>query len=314
MSFPKYPEIVLLPRRPEIFSVKEVIATEKLHGSSARIHFPCGMTSLDEVRFGSHDTEYPSPSFPLGSFVRKFQSNPDLLNRMWETIKSYGFSEATVFGEAYGPGIKAKGIKYTNGQEVLFRAFGIMVVENFVTWDLFVELTDKMGLPRVHEVYRGPPTMEAFDALLEKPSTEATLNGIVDPNNIAEGVVIQSQPLLRNVFGEWLIAKHKAKKFSEKAEAKEVKGPRVETPTDRFAATYVTPGRIDNAVCRLHDRGTPLEGSMKDMPKLLDEIVADLHKECEDEFKGLGVDDKQLRNAVSRLLGPMYRTLLEKGD
>jgi hypothetical protein len=35
--FPKYPEIVLLPRRPEIFAVKEVIATEKLHGSNFRM-------------------------------------------------------------------------------------------------------------------------------------------------------------------------------------------------------------------------------------------------------------------------------------
>lgn len=313
MTIPKYPSIVLLDKRPEIFSVKEVVATEKLHGSSFRVHFPLAMPSITDVRYGSHDVEDTEPAFPLGKAKQWFEAQPELLTAMWEVIKSYGFSDATIFGEAYGPGIKAKGVKYSNGTEMLFRAFDIMIGENFVTYDLFCEITDKMKLPRVHEVWRGEPTQANFDALLEKPSTEGKLNGITDESNHAEGVVIRSNPLLRNVFGEWLIAKHKGSKFTEKASAPTQSKDRGATSADTFAETFVTNGRIMNAVGRLSDRGVALKNDMTDMPTLLTEIIADLHKECEAEWKETGMQDGMLKGAVSRVLGPLYRKMITEG-
>lgn len=313
MPFPKYPAILLVERRPEIFAVKECVATEKLHGSTFRVHFPLGMESLKDVRYGSHDTEDTEPAFPLGNMKTWFEARPDLLTAMWEVIKSYGFSDATVFGEAYGPGVKAKGVKYSNGQEILFRAFDIMVGTNFVTYDLFCELADKMGLKRVHEVWRGEPTLANFDALLERPSTEGKLNGIDDPGNLAEGVVIRSNPLFRDVFGEWLIIKHKTKKFSEVAHAPVEKKPREASPADLFVMTYVTSGRVRNAIGRLNDRGVALKNNMQDMPTMITEVIADLHKECEPELQATGAQDKQLVTAVSRVLGPLYRDLLAEG-
>lgn len=310
-SFPRYPSIVLLDKRPEIFAVKKVVVTEKIHGSNFRVHFPLGMSSLADVKYGSHETEYaPGVDFQLGKAVQWFGARQDLLGCMWEVIKSYGFPDATVFGEAHGPGIKAKGVRYSNGQEMLFRAFDIMVGQNFVTHDLFVEITDKMLLPRVHVVWAGEPSMETFDHLLEKPSITAALNGVDDDKNLAEGIVIRSNPLLRNVFGEWLIAKHKAKKFAEKAEAPVEKKPREATPADLFAATFVTEGRARNAVGRIRDRGQVIADDMTDMPMLIAEIVADLHKECEDEWKVLGLPESFVRNAVSKVLAPIYRKLV----
>src|SRR5271166_5391480 len=128
-AFPRYPSIVLLDKRPEIFSVKKVVVTEKIHGSNFRVHFPLGMSSIADVKYGSHELEYVpgDGSFTLGKAVQWFNAHQDLLARMWEVIKSYGFPDATVFGEAHGPGIKAKGVKYSTGQEMLFRAFDIMV-------------------------------------------------------------------------------------------------------------------------------------------------------------------------------------------
>jgi hypothetical protein len=287
-----------------------------VHNSNFRLHFPAGMASIDDVRYGSHETEYGvDPVFPLGKARDWFMSRPDMLHRMWEVVKSYSFGDVTVFGEAFGPGIKAKGVRYSTGQEMLFRAFDIMVGPNFLTHDeLFTEVTEKMGLPRVHEVWRGEPSQEAFDALLEKPSTEARLNGVPDENNFAEGVVIRSNPLLRNAFGEWLICKYKSKKFSEVAKAPaEPKGPRGPTPAETFAATYVTEGRVRNAVGRLQDRGVTLKNDMSDMPVLIPEIVADLHKEHEPEWKATGMPDKVLPGAVSKTLAPIYRAYLNHG-
>jgi hypothetical protein len=168
-----------------------------------------------------------------------------------------------------------------------------------------------MKLPRVHEVWRGEPSQEAFDDLLEKVSVEAQLNCIEDETNLAEGVVIRSNPLLRNVFGDWLIVKHKSKRFTEVAHAPaEVKEKGV-SPSDIFASTYCTEGRLTNAVGRLQDRGVVLTNSMKDMPVLIAEILQDLHKECEPEWVATGTPEKVMLGSVSRVLGPIYRKLLE---
>lgn len=313
--FQRYPSILLLDRVPEIYAVKEVVATEKLHGSNFRLHFPLAMQSLDEVKFGSHETESTDSNFPLGRAVEWFKSRPDLLGNMWEVTKSYGFSEVTIFGEVFGPGIKAKGVRYSTGQEMLFRGFDIMVAANFVTYDLFVELADKMKLPRVPEVWRGAPSKEAFDALLERPSHVAKENGIDDESNLSEGIVIRSNPLLRNVFGEWLIAKHKSKKFSEVAHAPTEKKVREATPADYLATTYVTVGRIRNAIGRLTDRGVALKSDMTDMPTLLVEIVADLKKEAGADWDAAiaAGNEKSIQGSVSRVLGPLYRQFLSEG-
>lgn len=305
----KYPEIPLVKYRPEIFAVKEVVACEKLHGSNFSIIFPLAMKSIDEVIYGSREVLSTEDRFPLGVAKRWFESRPELLTAMWEVIKSYGFSEVTVFGEAYGPGIQAKGIKYTLGSEMLFRAFDIMVGPNFLTYDLFCEVATKMGLPQVPLVWRGAPTIEAFDALLNRPSYEALSNGVSDNHNLAEGVVIRSNPLLRNVFGDWLIVKHKGTKFSEVAFAPTPTKERTLTPADKVAATYVTEGRVLNAAGRLLDRGVALMNSMQDMPTILAEIIADLHKECAPDL--VGIEEKSLRTAVSRVLGPIYKQVLE---
>jgi Rnl2 family RNA ligase len=309
----KYPSIVELSKCPGIFHVKQVVATEKLHGSNFRLYFPLGIKSIEEIEYGTRDVEYGKcEKFPLGSMLLKFKAQRDLLARMIEVLMvSYGLSEVTVFGEAYGPGVKSKGVRYSNGQEPLFRSFDIMVAQNFVTYDLFCEICDKMGIPRVHEVWRGEPTQANFDALLEKPSTEGLLNGF-GADNIAEGVVLRSNPLFRDVFGEWLICKHKCAKFAEVAQAAVERIPRGPTAADDFAARYVTEGRVTNAIGRLHDSAVELTSTMRDMPTLLGAVCADLAKDFPDDMTELGITEQSLKGNVSRILGPMYRGMLSK--
>jgi hypothetical protein len=194
---------------------------------------------------------------------------------------------------------------------MLFRAFAIMIGSNLATDELLLEMTTKMGLPLVKEVWRGVPTIENFNALLEKPSVESLANGL-GPENISEGVVIHSVPLMRNVFGEYLIVKHKSSKFSEVAQAPKENTPRGPTPADNYALTYVTEGRVINAVGRLQDRGVVLTNSMADMPVLLTEIMADLHKECQPEWDADKLEEKSVRSATSKVLGPIYRQMLSK--
>jgi Rnl2 family RNA ligase len=314
INFPKYPELVRLDKRPEILSVREVVATEKIHGTNFRVHFPEGMASLGEVRFGGRNEDFGSgeQSFYGGRPVKFFKDDGPLLQRMADTFAAYGFGGVTVFGEAFGTSIQ-KGVRYAAPGEVLFRAFDIMVGENFVTYDLFVELCDKMQLPRVPEVWRGEPSLANFDALLEKPSAEGRKNGVSDERNLAEGVVIRSNPLLRDVFGQWLIVKHKSEMFAE-VKARDPATPRADTSVaEEYAATFVVPGRVTNAIGRLRDAGKVLASDMQDMPLLIPAIVADLRKEAMTEWNeaiARGATDKQIGTAVTKTLGRVYQRML----
>jgi len=313
--FYKYPEIVALNKRPEILAVKEVIATEKLHGTNFRVYFPEGMASIDEVQYGGRNEEFgtgDAPEFYGGRPVRWFKERPELLQRLLGLFHGRGFSGVVLYGEMCGTGIQ-KGVRYAGPGEILFRAFDLRVGESFVTYDLFVELCDAAGLPRVREVWRGEPSLAAFDALLDRPSLEGQANGLSDDRNLMEGVVIRSNPLLRNLFGEWLIIKHKGDRFAEVAKRRVDEARPDFTPIETFARTFVLPGRVANALGRLRDRGTPLVNDMADMPYLVRAVIEDLHKECEPEWQALaaqGFTEKQIGAGVSKALARVYRGML----
>lgn len=312
--FMKYPELVRLDRRPEILRVKEVVATEKLHGTNFRLHFPAGMIRIEEVQYGGRNEELGTTggSFYGGRPAKFFKERTELLTRMMETFASYSFSDVTVFGEAFGAGVQ-KGVRYVTDDSILFRAFDIAVAENFLTYDLFVEVCEKAGLPRVPEIWRGDPTVENLDALLEKVSAEAVKNGVSDDKNLSEGVVVRSNPLFRDVFGQWLIIKHKSEGFSEVARRDPGKVRADVSGATAFAETYVTRGRIVNALGRIRDGGKVVHDDMQDMASLVPAIHADLLKECLTEWNetmSAGVTDKQLRGEVTRVLGAVYRRML----
>lgn len=314
MVFMKYPELVRLDKRPEILAVKEVIATEKLHGTNFRLFFPAGMTSIDDIQYGGRNEEFGTgeSSFYGGRPVRWFKERPEMLERMRETFASYAFSDVTVFGEAFGAGIQ-KGVRYVTDDSIVFRAFDIAVAENFLTYDLFVEVCDKAGLPRVPEIWRGDPTIESLDALLEKVSAEGKKNGVDDEGNLSEGVVVRSNPLFRDVFGQWLIIKHKSESFSEVAKRSPGKVSADVSKATVFAEMFVTRGRIINALGRIRDSGKPVHEDMKDMANLVPAMIADLQKECLAEWNEVlasGVADKAVRGEVTKTLGSVYRRFL----
>jgi len=311
--FHKYPETVALHRRPEILAVKEVIATEKLHGTNFRVFFPEDMTSIADVRFGGRNETFGADDrdFYKGRPVRWFLSRPDLLQKLFDAFIERKFHNVIIYGEICGAGIQ-KGVRYVVDDGIIFCAFDIMIGDNFVTHDLFVEICESVGLPRAPVVWHGEPSLEAFDALLEKPSVEGARSGVQAENNIMEGVVIRSNPLLRNVFGEWLISKHKSARFEEIAKARRPERPDTSL-LEEFARTYVMPGRIGNVLGHLRDAGVELNDEMSDMPRLVPAVIADLHKECEPQWQelvALGFSEKQIGGGVTKVVGGVYRRIL----
>lgn len=318
-SFARYTELTTLDKRPEILAVREVVATEKLHGTNFRVHFPPGITGPSDLAFGSRNEILPpgDTAFYGGRPQRWFRERPELVQRLIDAFARRGFHEVVLFGEICGSGVQ-KGIRYAPDGEVLFRAFDVMVGDNFVSYDLFVELCDEAGLARVPEIWRGEPSREAFDALLEKASEEGRRNGVDLADNLSEGVVIRSNPLFRNVFGEWLIIKHKARKYREATPPRERRSAEKKgsTPADDYVTTYVVEGRVLNAIGRLRDRGAH-QGKMEDVPVLADAVIADLHKEEEPGWQSVvasGQDDRQIRASVMKTVARLYKDMLSRGE
>jgi hypothetical protein len=235
-------------------------------------------------------------------------------------FRDRGYGDVVIYGEVCGPGIQ-KGVRYLDDArgrsgEVLFRAFDMRIGDNLVTHSLFAEVCDAVGLPRVPVVWRGEPSLAAFDALLDKASEEGRRNGVAEDDgrrNVSEGVVIRSDPLLRNVFGEWLIIKHKSEKFAEVAKETAGKDRPDLAPVEAFAATFVTTGRVVNALGRLRDAGVALKDGMEDMPHLVPAVLADLKKEAGAEWQSLldaGFTEKAIRGTVTKAVGPTYRRML----
>lgn len=310
--FLQYPSLYSLAKVPEILSVDRVVATEKLHGSNFRIHLPPGADSIEQIGFGGRREEFDETkeaAFYAGEPVRWFRQRPELLQRLLDYKSAKGWDNVVVYGEVCS-GMIQGGLLYEPDGKLIFRAFDVLVGEDLRPYDELVELCDSIDLPRVTEVWRGPPSESAFDALLEQPSPTAIKSGVSEPK-ISEGVIVRADPLRRAASGRWLIIKHKSARFREEGRKRE----RNLSPLESFVQTYVVPGRIINAIGRLKDRGVELTGSMQDMRFLGPEIIADLHKECGDEWNALSEDggqsDKTMSAAVTKQAAMVYRRELD---
>lgn len=317
--FHEYPSIATLKTRRDILRVKEVVACEKLHGTNFRLLFPAGITSPDQVVYGSRDRvlgtadSIEAQTFYNGRPVQWFVERRELLERLIAEFTRRGYGDTILFAEACGSSIQG-GVLYSRRHSVLVRSFDIMVGENFVDYDTFVEVADAAGMPRVPEIWRGPPSQEAFDALLERASAEAAKNGIADGCNIWEGVVIRANPMGKTRSHHWLIIKHKSKKFDEVVAAGiKLDKLRLE-PCVLLAKRYVVEGRMLNVLGRLRDHNAPLTGEMSDMQLIGPAMLADVRKEASDDWQALldlGFINEEVERPIKSEAGAVYRSMIE---
>lgn len=318
MEFFKYPSLPLLHAREDILRADKAVATEKLHGTNFRIRFPRGITSIDQVEYGSKDHTFGNgndpalmKSFYNGAPVAWFKQRPELLEAMIVAFGRRNLADVILFGEFCGTPVQI-GVLYDLLHKMFFRGFNLMAGADFLAYDLFSEICQEAGVPTVPLIWRGKPSREAFDALLEQPSAEAARNGIVNGCNISEGVVIQADPLIRS-RGKWLIIKHKSAKFSE-YEREGIQRERARLgPTRALAAAVVTRGRMLNVRGHLRDNAVPLNNEMPDLRVLTPAVVADVRKECDDDLAALraeGFLDKEIDEALRAQSHQTYQALL----
>ena len=278
-----------------IWGVRQVVVTEKIHGTQGRIFiFP------DEVKVGTrrHVIE------PGGGYPQQYE----ILHAIGESTRKQMLEEGevpcgqvTIFGEYAGEGIQ-KGIKYTlYGKD--FWAFSVLIGKSlWLDTQAAKEFCDKYGIKFVPIFYIGEPILRVFNSIY---ACNSSILGIED--NTMEGIVITSRPLMRNVFGAKIQAKHKNEKWSESV--KVVKKPRKKSKEMEYARENINEVRILHAVDKLRQTGV-WKRSMEDMRNLIFEIMTDLNQDV-----GFGdMDVNQVRKPISRLVANLYKTMLIKGD
>ena len=148
----------------------------------------------------------------------------------------------------------------------------------------------RLGLECVPLLAQGKVPVDTLKALLE---TESCLGG-----SKIEGVVIK--PLHRDLFGadkKLVIAKLVREDFKEE-NSKNWKRTDKKSILDSIIDTYRNENRWRKVIQHMRDDGK-LEGSPRDIGKLLIEIQADIKKECEEEIKEL-LFKVLWREAISR--------------
>lgn len=215
--FHRYTCIENIKNYPDVLTEgEEVVFSEKLHGSNARIAVIKDASAPSGWRFevGSHRKRH-LPSIQEEKFIEPRSTLLKILTRVfpflkakqkvtwtnpfiyWKIVNKFGFeglmsnfvhlataydAEAIiVFGEVYGPGVQ----DLTYGRKDLgLRVFDISINGRYLDWDAMVQCVGILGLETVPVLGRGAFSKETLLALTDGKSSIA-------PDQIREGCVVR---------------------------------------------------------------------------------------------------------------------------
>jgi hypothetical protein len=267
MAINKYPSLIQYYKTDLLTLDTDVVATEKVHGTSAR--FGHLGTEGGKIYVGSRNQVLDldggdSQHFGFVGFFRE-----KLLKKMKELGAPYPSKDIELYGEWYGSGIMWA---YNGHKE--FMLYGVRINGDFQPWDMVEVLASYFNVQTVPLLYRGPFSNELFNTLKEGKS-------VITPTQDKEGIVISPYVPRKNQHDEWLILKLKPAKFDEIARA-----PKAANPVDSlysayaqaFVAHYVTANRLEHVIQHLREAGESCKG-VSDVGKVLKEMAADVQRE-----------------------------------
>lgn len=169
----KYTDVENLRHYPLVIPEgEEVVMTEKIHGTNARIACIDG-----EVMIGSRNQRKLIPEDLSSSWFSHPLENPGvkgLLTKLGESHK-----QVILYGEVFG---KVQKLQY-GVDRLAFRAFDLMIDGKYQDWDDVVDICTTYGIPMVPVLYRGPFTLSQAQLLSNGPTT-------IGGGHTREGVVV----------------------------------------------------------------------------------------------------------------------------
>jgi hypothetical protein len=265
---------------------KQCYALEKLHGTSAHIHWD------------GEKVTYFSGGEKLANFVLLFNDEA-LVAKFKESINN----NITVYGEAYGG--KQQGQSWRYGKQLKFCAFDVKIGDNWLNVPSAERFVQELGLEFVP--YKLISTdIEDLDAARDAPSEQAKRNSI-EGDKPMEGVVLRPLIEMRTSAEKRVITKHK------RAEERETKTERIPlSPEEQIvldkaneiAEEYVTPIRLEHVLDKLKVDGREVE--MEDMSKLIKNMTEDIIREADGEI----VDSRDARVAIGKKTVSLFKKRL----
>ena len=304
-EFFKFPEIVTLDRCPQVFQVNGVVVTEKIHGTNARFGVVDG-----QFKVGGRNQEFASPRDDHYGFFQWL-----LDHQIEDTFRAHLATDqdVIVYGEWYGPRVQ-KGITYSTVRQ--FRGFAVRVGRAFLPVKEALAFIESLGLATVPVLYEGVPNQQVFDLFKSMFSRTALLNaedgqdlGVNLWENTAEGIVIWPAYPFQDRYGDWVIAKHKDTKWSERR-VSDATNYTIPTSAQTFVDSYGTPQRLEHVLQHLFETGVDVQNP-KSIGAILREFSEDMIREGAGEYATLSTDEQKAVKKVSARVG---KQLLDIAD
>ena len=329
-----YRSIDNLYKNQMIMLFKECYAMEKIHGTSAHVSFKrerqivfgrniegCAINQMTEEEF---QAKFPDKIditfFSGGASHEQFVSLFDKKS-LEDKFRALGFSELTVYGEAYGG--KMQGMSKTYGPTLRFAAFEVKSANGWMNVPNAEKFALELGFEFV-PYNKIPTTEEAINFERDRDSAIAVINGM-GFGHIREGVVLR--PLYEFVNqgenGGPVRAKHKRDEFKETKTSREKidldpNYIKVLEDAQAIADEWVTDMRLRHVLdslisaykqkrllvrCLNPDDSVP-EGIY--MPNLGD-IIPAMFSDVEREAAGEIVIGKETRSAISKKTVQLFK-------
>ncbi|MBI4126232.1 MAG: hypothetical protein HY465_01940 [Deltaproteobacteria bacterium] len=312
-QFTQYPHIENIEEVPGLFELPEVIVTEKVHGSSMRV------AVLDSVlRLGGRKLEFTeiNPTTREGLCFIQWVLDTGLDQKVLETFRGHN---VIVYGEWHGSGNPKKnwpqiqkGIRYINGVD--FRIFDVKVDGKYVSFDDIAGWAAKVGLKTMPVLYRGKPDQKIFDSLIDTMSRVGEENGIVDPENTIEGLVIRPPVLIWDTKRVPIMAKYKVGKWAERASQQ--RHPKVQPKVkvippgaEAFAKEFVTDTRLDHILDQLRQEGIAVGTSA--MGEVMKRMGQDIKREGEKTLDEAQLEWKDVSPFVTKFTKEIFMKYLQ---
>lgn len=262
---------------------KQCYALEKLHGTSAHLHW-----NGEEVTYFSGGENFSNfyTLFDNDSLVSRFKEQPS--------------NNVTVYGEAYGG--KQQGQSWRYGKKLKFTVFDVKIDDNWLNVPSAERYVNSLGLEFVP--YKLISTdIKSLDVARDSWSEQAKRNG-VEGDKPMEGVVLRPLLEMRTSAEKRVIVKHKRAEERETKTVREPKSPEEQAVLDKveeICEEYVTPIRLEHVLDKLKVDGK--EPEIEDIPKIIKATVEDVVREASGEI----VDNRDVRVGLGKKTVSLFK-------
>ena len=305
---------------PEIMACRRVVVLEKIHG----ICWFAGFRPEDSEITYADRWQAHSETSPLGHIVKWFSGKMDWTSGIRSLAVQTG-QPVVVIGEMFGNLIYGQPAENTYGTlipyldygcDMDFRVHDLRIAGSAPDWSEIEAFIQKAGLPLAPKFYSGVPDLHVFESLLGKTV-------LVKNEPRGEGLVIRSDPLVKNKQGQYLIGKMKVGEYAEINSRTDhpLPVPTGAAPSERLAIEYASQQRISKAVARLIGNGN-FTNTREDLFALTDLVIEDIALEApaawHDAVAASTHDEAEVRKAIQKMTKYWYeqalrRKLLGKG-